>query len=124
MKKELKYKDGYSIRAFWLLIVIAISLFINPLYGINKMKKGLETVVIDAGHGGKDPGAIVGNAREKDIVLDIALKLGHYIKEKLLTKSSDYYRKALQKVIPRQKEKERIINKLAGCLVQIKKMKE
>lgn len=40
----------------------------------------IRTVVIDPGHGGKDPGAVYGNVREKDIVLDIALKLGNYIK--------------------------------------------
>lgn len=40
----------------------------------------IRTVVIDPGHGGKDPGAVYGNVREKDIVLDIALKLGTYIK--------------------------------------------
>lgn len=40
----------------------------------------IRTVVIDPGHGGKDPGAVYGNVREKDIVLDIGLKLGDYIK--------------------------------------------
>lgn len=40
-----------------------------------------KTVVIDAGHGGKDPGSVVGRAKEKDIVLDIALKVGRQIKE-------------------------------------------
>ncbi len=40
----------------------------------------VRTVVIDPGHGGKDPGAVSGNAREKDIVLDIALKLGNHIR--------------------------------------------
>lgn len=40
----------------------------------------VKTIVIDPGHGGKDPGAVYGNAHEKDIVLDIALKLGNYIK--------------------------------------------
>ncbi len=40
----------------------------------------VRTVVIDPGHGGKDPGAVYGNVREKDIVLDIAFKLGDYIK--------------------------------------------
>ncbi len=40
----------------------------------------IRTVVIDPGHGGKDPGAVYGNVREKDIVLDIGLKLGNYIK--------------------------------------------
>ncbi len=38
------------------------------------------TVVIDPGHGGKDAGAAYGNVREKDVVLDISLKLGNYIK--------------------------------------------
>lgn len=41
----------------------------------------LKTVVIDAGHGGKDPGALGTFAKEKDIVLGIALKLGKYIEE-------------------------------------------
>ncbi len=37
-------------------------------------------VVIDPGHGGKDWGASMGKAKEKEIVLDIALKLGKIIK--------------------------------------------
>ncbi|MDA3930414.1 MAG: N-acetylmuramoyl-L-alanine amidase [Prolixibacteraceae bacterium] len=41
----------------------------------------LSTVVIDAGHGGKDPGAVVGNLKEKDIVLDVALRTGKVIKK-------------------------------------------
>lgn len=40
----------------------------------------LKTVVIDAGHGGKDPGAIgATKTNEKDIALVVALKLGDYI---------------------------------------------
>jgi len=43
----------------------------------------VDTIIIDAGHGGKDPGAIgYGKIREKDIVLPIALKLGEYIRKK------------------------------------------
>lgn len=38
-------------------------------------------VVIDAGHGGKDHGAIDNNVREKDINLGVALKVGEYIKK-------------------------------------------
>lgn len=41
----------------------------------------LKTVVLDAGHGGRDPGAMVGKKMEKDIALGIILKLGHYIEE-------------------------------------------
>jgi N-acetylmuramoyl-L-alanine amidase len=40
-------------------------------------------VVIDAGHGGKDPGTVGPKAREKNINLAVALKTGKYIKENL-----------------------------------------
>ncbi|MCL1822490.1 MAG: N-acetylmuramoyl-L-alanine amidase [Prolixibacteraceae bacterium] len=40
----------------------------------------MRTVVIDAGHGGKDPGAVSAGIREKDITLDVATKLGNMIK--------------------------------------------
>jgi N-acetylmuramoyl-L-alanine amidase len=43
----------------------------------NKITK----VVLDPGHGGKDPGALGKNSREKDIVLAVALKTGKYIEE-------------------------------------------
>ncbi len=41
----------------------------------------IKKVVIDAGHGGKDPGAMGLRSREKDIALSIALKAGKYISE-------------------------------------------
>ncbi|MFW6351527.1 MAG: N-acetylmuramoyl-L-alanine amidase family protein [Bacteroidota bacterium] len=41
----------------------------------------VKKVVIDPGHGGKDPGAVGSRSKEKDIVLSIALKLGGYIEE-------------------------------------------
>ncbi|GIV34299.1 MAG: N-acetylmuramoyl-L-alanine amidase [Chitinophagales bacterium] len=42
----------------------------------------IKTVVIDPGHGGKDPGALgYSTAREKDVVLKVGLKLGQYIQE-------------------------------------------
>lgn len=56
-----------------------------------------KTVIIDAGHGGKDPGTVVGNAKEKNIVLDIALKLGNLIKSNqhnikvVFTRDGDYF---------------------------------
>lgn len=42
----------------------------------------VSVVVIDPGHGGKDTGAAVGKAMEKDIVLDLALRLGESIQKK------------------------------------------
>lgn len=44
---------------------------------------GVKTIVIDPGHGGKDPGCVYGGAKEKDINLAVALLLGDMIKEGL-----------------------------------------
>ncbi len=40
------------------------------------------TLVLDAGHGGKDPGAVGKNIYEKDLNLALALKIGEKIKQK------------------------------------------
>lgn len=48
----------------------------------NSGNSQLKTVVIDAGHGGKDPGCHGGYSHEKDVCLSMALKLGKLIKEK------------------------------------------
>jgi N-acetylmuramoyl-L-alanine amidase len=41
----------------------------------------VKTVVIDAGHGGHDPGCLGSKTKEKDISLAISLKLGAYIEK-------------------------------------------
>ena len=43
----------------------------------------LDTIVLDAGHGGKDPGAIGKyGTKEKDIVLDITKRVGRLLEKK------------------------------------------
>ena len=67
-----------------LFIAILGLLFSGLLSGYSsqteKDESHIKVVLIDPGHGGKDWGASMGNAKEKDIVLDIALKLGNTIK--------------------------------------------
>lgn len=60
--------------------------------------KSGKLIVIDAGHGGKDSGALSdkkGSLKEKDIVLSTALKLGNELKKRgykvLYTRSSDKF---------------------------------
>lgn len=65
-----------------ILIITMIFFSTSVLAGGDKDYK-IRTVVIDAGHGGKDPGALGKRGKEKDIALNIALKLGGYI-ERLL----------------------------------------
>lgn len=50
---------------------------------VSRERSRLDTVVIDPGHGGKDPGAVAYGLYEKDIVLDVAHELGDYIENRL-----------------------------------------
>ncbi|MCG8580937.1 MAG: N-acetylmuramoyl-L-alanine amidase [Bacteroidales bacterium] len=64
-------------------IWISVLFLFNTLASEGQDAMQFKTVVIDAGHGGKDPGAVGKTSREKDIVLNVALKLGSYINEYL-----------------------------------------
>ena len=61
------------------LLVIFLLEGSNSLIAQEALGK-INCICIDAGHGGKDPGAISGKLREKDITLAIALKLGKMVK--------------------------------------------
>ena len=54
---------------------------------------GFKTVVIDPGHGGRDPGAVGKILKEKDIVLDIALRVGEYLSQEMPDLNVIYTRK-------------------------------
>jgi len=57
--------------------------------------RGVRTVVIDAGHGGKDPGAVANGIKEKDINLRVARLMSDILKKEgmrvVLTRSTDVY---------------------------------
>jgi N-acetylmuramoyl-L-alanine amidase len=77
--------------------VILFFLFITSTV-ISSMASGIRNgkgwvIVIDAGHGGKDPGAIGSMSREKDINLAIALRTGEYIKQYIKDVTVIYTRK-------------------------------
>ena len=81
-------------RAVCLILILIVTYFIRiNLYTQIKNGYKLNTVVIDAGHGGKDFGAIGKKSREKDIVLNIALKTGKYIEENVPDVKVIYTRK-------------------------------
>ncbi len=68
-----------KIRKFILITLAFLCLLNLNVFSQKTEKYKLKKVVIDAGHGGKDPGAIGKKAQEKEICLAIALKLGYYI---------------------------------------------
>ena len=84
----------------WLLLLFT-SLFLLSdaafaFQGKNK-KARLTKIVIDAGHGGHDGGAVGEFSKEKEIALGVALKLGKMIREEMpgvevfLTRTQDIY---------------------------------
>ena len=69
------------IRSRLYIILFLCSLWLAlPLFHLSAQGKDF-TLVIDPGHGGKDPGAIGKRGKEKNINLSVALKLGNLIKE-------------------------------------------
>jgi N-acetylmuramoyl-L-alanine amidase len=78
----LSINDSKSILLYFSLCLIY---FFTPksIFSQNKSdKQFLKTIVIDAGHGGKDPGCHGSFAHEKHVCLAIALRLGELIKAK------------------------------------------
>ena len=68
-------------------------LFLSPLFTLAQKGEKIQTIVIDAGHGGKDTGALGAVTTEKAINLAVAKKLGAYIEENLRDVKVVYTRK-------------------------------
>lgn len=89
---EFTLDEGYSTtetfldpETNFLMITIHNKMFVKPVNeDADKAKWNFDCVVIDAGHGGKDPGTIgVTGVREKDVNLAVALKVGRLIENNL-----------------------------------------
>jgi len=75
-------------------IILIFILFTGVFVSIpSLLAQKVQRVVIDAGHGGHDPGAVGKYSKEKDITLSIALKTGNLIKEHLKDVEVIYTRK-------------------------------
>ena len=67
----LEKKGGFISCRTMMICSLLLVLFQVHLYGQTDFK-----VVLDAGHGGKDPGRPAKNYSEKDIALSIVLQFG------------------------------------------------
>jgi len=73
-------KSFVKFKILFLIVLLCPHFIIGNNPVIEKDETRVSVVVIDPGHGGKDWGASVGTAKEKDIVFEIAQKLGNRIK--------------------------------------------
>ena len=74
--------------------VLGITLLLCSSFTIlEKSEYHVKTIVIDAGHGGKDPGCNNPKQQEKNIALDIALRLGEIIQRNMPETKIIYTRK-------------------------------
>jgi N-acetylmuramoyl-L-alanine amidase len=78
-----------------MLKILKVLLFIFITLDIAHAQSGkIRTIVIDAGHGGKDPGTHHSKLQEKDIALSVTLKLGKKLQEQLPNVKVIYTRKS------------------------------
>ena len=85
-KRKVKKYIYFIIISFICIITSSFSPKFKPTFAI-------KTVVIDAGHGGKDPGCHGSKYKEKDVALAVALKLGKYIEDNMKDVKVVYTRK-------------------------------
>jgi N-acetylmuramoyl-L-alanine amidase len=87
-----------SWKRFWILGLGTIMIGTLFIYATNKpvppkQEKPLRTIVIDAGHGGADVGARGSYSTEKELTLQVALKLGKLLEENMPDVKVVYTRK-------------------------------
>ena len=78
MTKNQKPQIFLTALAFFMILIAGVN-YVNAQETNNLVKK----IVLDAGHGGRDPGALGKRTKEKNLTLAITLKLGKYIEEKM-----------------------------------------
>jgi len=108
--KNIKDYTRFYVHDIIVLTVFTLLVFSLTSFSGNHIKNEW-VVVIDAGHGGKDPGTTGSKSREKDLTLDIALKTGNYVEERIegvkvvYTRTSDKFIELYKRAEIANKEK-------------------
>lgn len=95
LPRPTRYANGEMLVAQELRAVLRSVVYFPPVRPRPQVR-AVRKVVVDAGHGGQDPGAVGrGGLREKDVNLDIALRLAQRLRERgievVLTRTTDVF---------------------------------
>lgn len=71
------------LRRLFALFVFFVAVLLQNEVTAQNIAPGIRVLVIDAGHGGKFPGAHYAGVYEKDLTLKVALKLGKLVEEQM-----------------------------------------
>lgn len=81
------------MRNLVLLISLTLFLILPSFHPVEKENFDVTKIVIDAGHGGKDPGTLGSFTKEKDVALKVAMMVGNYIEKNIKGVEVVYTRK-------------------------------
>ncbi|HZH55480.1 MAG TPA: N-acetylmuramoyl-L-alanine amidase [Sphingobacteriaceae bacterium] len=83
MEQKIKFQPFFFIYLLILTISVPNHIQAQPAAAADESIYHIRTIVLDPGHGGNKPGTVGKKSKEKDVVLDIALKLGKAIEKEL-----------------------------------------
>lgn len=83
MKIKLTVQKKHKFSLKLLLVLAGLFFACTAFYWHKEGNRKVKIIVIDPGHGGKDPGCNGASHKEKDVALAVALKLGKLLEENM-----------------------------------------
>ena len=123
--KEVKKTKTKAVRNVKKSTVVSVIASEKPYVAPVSSYSGKGRIVIDAGHGGHDPGAVGGGKKEKDLVLQIAKRLQKQLQKRgytvYMTRSTDRFLKLSQRTRIADKKNAKVFISLHANAVPKKK---
>ena len=93
MRKSISFRIIKSVRKLFVPISLTLLIILPAFQPIVDKSLAPVKIVIDAGHGGKDPGTLGTYTKEKNVALAVSLKVGEYIEDNIDNVEVVYTRK-------------------------------
>ena len=91
--KVFHFRQYKGVRNLVLPIGLTLFLVLASFHPVGKRNFAVTKIVIDPGHGGKDPGTLGSFTKEKDVALLVAMKVGEYVEKHIPNIEVIYTRK-------------------------------